>query len=174
MRTDTTKESVSVLHEVDFELELIQRDEINVVYILRLLAKLKEADNDKDYEFQYKAIMQMLGGSPELRSKQALIEQFIQSNLPELGSSEEVPDAFDAFWEREKEKATEKLCQEEGLVSDHVKGLVDRMIFTNQEPLREDVFSVMDSKPKLFQRETAFNRLTERLKGFVDTFYGGV
>src|SRR5690606_11559484 len=34
------KEKVSILNDVDFELELIHRDEINVSYILKLLANL--------------------------------------------------------------------------------------------------------------------------------------
>ncbi|MDD2475852.1 MAG: type I restriction endonuclease subunit R, partial [Dysgonamonadaceae bacterium] len=37
------KEKVSILDDVDFELELIHRDEINVTYILKLLAELKGA-----------------------------------------------------------------------------------------------------------------------------------
>ena len=52
----------------DFELEFIQIDKINVRYILQLLTNLKGTENDKDYEYQYKSIMQSLGGTPELRS----------------------------------------------------------------------------------------------------------
>ena len=35
------KEKTSILEDVDFELALIHRDEVNVAYILKLLAKLK-------------------------------------------------------------------------------------------------------------------------------------
>lgn len=174
VRCDQAPEKVSVLQEVDFELELIQRDEINVAYILKLLAKLKEAGSDKDYEYQYKSLMQTLGGSPELRSKQELIEKFIQENMPELESAQAVPDAFDAFWEQEKQNVTKQLCIEEKLIPEQVNELVERMIFTNQEPLREDVFSAMMEKPKLLQREPIFNRLTQRLKGVISTFYSGM
>jgi type I restriction enzyme R subunit len=41
VRTNTAKEKVSILNDVDFELELIHRDDINVLYILKLLAKLR-------------------------------------------------------------------------------------------------------------------------------------
>jgi len=37
VRTATSKEKVSILDDVDFEVELIHRDEINVRYILELL-----------------------------------------------------------------------------------------------------------------------------------------
>jgi len=43
IKSNTRKESVSILEEIDFELELIHRDEINVAYIMKLLAQLKDA-----------------------------------------------------------------------------------------------------------------------------------
>ncbi|WP_435235279.1 type I restriction endonuclease subunit R [Psychromonas sp. PT13] len=174
VKTDTSKEKVSILDEVDFELELIQRDEVNVRYILQLLAQLKGADNDKEYEYQYKSIMQMLGGTPELRSKKELIEQFIQENLSNLDSSEEVIDEFDSFWEKQKIKAVDEICQEESLVSDSFKELVDKMIYTNEEPLREEIVATMEKTPSLLQRKKIIPRLTEKVKAFVSTFYGGM
>ena len=174
VKTDTAKEKVSILEEVDFELELIQRDEVNVRYILQLLALLKGADNDKDYEYQYKSIMQLLGGTPELRSKKELIDQFIQENLNNLGSSEQVMDEFDSFWEKAKVKAVDEICQEESLVSDSFKALVDKMIYTNEEPLREDIVATMEKAPSVLQRKKVIPRLTEKVKSFVSTFYGGM
>ncbi|MBA6340467.1 type I restriction endonuclease subunit R [Colwellia sp. MB02u-10] len=174
VKTDTSKEKVSILEEVDFELELIQRDEVNVRYILQLLALLKGADNDKDYEYQYKSIMQLLGGTPELRSKKELIEQFIQENLNNLSSSEEVMDEFDSFWEQAKVKAVDEICQEESLVSGSFKALVDKMIYTNEEPLREDIVATMEKAPSVLQRKKVIPRLTEKVKSFVSTFYGGM
>ena len=174
VKTDTAKEKVSILEEVDFELELIQRDEVNVRYILQLLALLKGADNDKDYEYQYKSIMQLLGGTPELRSKKELIDQFIQENLSNLSSSEEVMDDFDSFWEKAKVKAVDEICQEESLVTDSFKALVDKMIYTNKEPLREDIVATMEKAPSVLQRKKVIPRLTEKVKSFVSTFYGGM
>ena len=42
------QEKASIIQDVDFELELIQRDEINVAYILRLLAQLKADEQSQD------------------------------------------------------------------------------------------------------------------------------
>ena len=72
---------------------------------------------------------------------------------------------------RSKKKKPPK---EEHLIPDHLKALVERMIHTNQEPLREDVFSAMKHKPKLMQRDPIFNRISKRLEGFVSTFYRGM
>ena len=174
VKTNTAPEKESILEEVDFELELLAMDEVNVAYILKLLSKLKETDTEEDYQYQYKALMQVIGGDPNLRSKQELIDKFIQENLPEVKSAEEVDDAFAVYWEVEKEKATQQMAEEENLIPENVKELVERMIFNNQEPLREDIVATMEKPPSVLQRKKVIPRLAEKLKGFVNTFYGGM
>ncbi|WP_415894817.1 type I restriction endonuclease subunit R [Neptuniibacter sp. PT34_22] len=174
VKTDNAKEKESILEEVDFELELLAMDVINVAYILKLLSKLKDAENEEDYQYQYKALMQVVGGDPTLRSKQELIDKFIKENLPNVKSAEEVDDAFSVYWEVEKEKATQQLANEENLIPENVKDLVERMIFSNQEPLREDIVAIMEKQPSVLQRKKVIPRLAEKLKGFVNTFYEGI
>ncbi|WP_415911922.1 type I restriction endonuclease subunit R [Neptuniibacter sp. QD37_11] len=171
VKTDNAKDKESILEEVDFELELLAMDVINVAYILQLLSKLKQAENEEDYQYQYKALMQVVGGDPSLRSKQELIDKFIKENLPDVKSAEDVDDAFSAYWELEKEKAANELADEENLIPESVKDLVERMIFSNQEPLREDIVATMEKPPSVLQRKKVIPRLAERFKGFVDTFY---
>ena len=174
VKTNTAPEKESILEEIDFELELLAMDEVNVAYILTLLGNLKLADTDEEYEQQYKSLMQTIGGDPELRSKQELIDKFILENLPDVQSAEEVNDAFATYWEDEKEKATLAMAEEEHLIPENVKDLVERMIFNNQEPLREDIVATMEKPPSVLQRKKVIPRLAEKLKGFVSTFYGGM
>lgn len=174
VKTDNQKQKSSILEEVDFELELIARDEINVKYILNLIAMLKGADTDKDYEYQYKSIMDLLGGSPELRNKKDLIEDFIQKNMGGLDTEEQMLEAFDTYWEDQKEANLKAVCEEEHLISDSFKSLVERMVSSNQEPLREEIVEVMENKPTLMQRKKIIPRITEKMKDFVDVFYGGL
>jgi len=174
VKTNSAKEKVSVLEEVDFELELLAMDEINVAYILKLLSKLKETESEEEYQYQYKALMQAVNGDPNLRSKQELIDKFIKENLPNVKSAEEVDDAFAVYWEVEKEKATKQIAEEEQLVPERMKDVVERMIYNNQEPLREEVAGLMEKPPSILQRKKVIPRLTEKLKDFVNTFYGGV
>ena len=174
VKTNTKPEKTSILEEVDFELELLAMDEVNVAYILQLLSKLKQTDSEEDYQYQYKSLMQIIGGDPNLRSKQELIDKFIQENLPNVKSAEEVDDAFVAYWEVEKEKATKQMADEENLVPERLKDIVERMIYNNQDPLREDIVSTMAKPPSVLQRKKVIPRLTEKLKDFVNTFYGGI
>jgi type I restriction enzyme R subunit len=41
----------------------------------------------------------------QLRSKRELIEKFIQENLPVLEDTDDIPEAFDKFWNEEQQKA---------------------------------------------------------------------
>ena len=80
MKRDQLKQKTSILNDVDFEVELIHRDQINVAYIIKLLAKLKQAKSTEAQK-QRKAISDLLGGDVELRSKRELIEKFIAEKL---------------------------------------------------------------------------------------------
>jgi len=68
-------EKVSVLEDIDFELELIHKDEINVVYILKLLSQYKNA-SEEEKQKQRENINNIINGNASLRSKRELIEKF--------------------------------------------------------------------------------------------------
>ncbi|MBN2857639.1 MAG: type I restriction endonuclease subunit R, partial [Candidatus Delongbacteria bacterium] len=101
VRSEHRKDKTSILEDVDFELELIRRDVINVAYIIKLLAKLGNADK-ADAEAQKLNIIAMLSGDIELRSKRELIEKFINENLPLIEDMETVQDEFEQFWNDQK------------------------------------------------------------------------
>jgi len=128
------------LEDVDFELELIHRDEINVAYILKLLANYK----GKDQARRHKEIMDLLSGEVHLRSKRELIEKFILENLPHIQDSDDIPDAFDKFWNEEQIAAFRKLCKEENLSSDKVEKNIESYLFAEREPLRDEVLDLIE------------------------------
>ena len=104
VKSNHQKEKVSILEDVDFELELIDRDEINENYIIQLLIKLK-ASVQKDVTKTEKEIFNLLNSDAQLRSKRELIEKFIQENLPVLEDTDDIPEAFNKFWNEEQQKA---------------------------------------------------------------------
>jgi len=60
----------SILNDIDFELELIHKDEINVAYILQLLARINRIKGDDiEKEKQIKSLVDILSGESRLRSK---------------------------------------------------------------------------------------------------------
>lgn len=169
-------EKTSILDDIDFELELIHRDEVNVSYILKLLGKLKNQEDSlskEEQEEQIEKIIDMMMGESELRSKRELIEHFIQSTLPKIEDSDDIPDEFAAFWERQRIKAFNRLSKEEQLDKVKLEDVIGDFIFTEKVPLREDIIGMMAVKPKLKERAKTAERVTDKIMYFVDTFING-
>ena len=166
-------EKVSILNDVDFELELIHRDEINVAYILKLLAKLKNATAEEQ-EQQKKAILEMMAGDAKMRSKRELIERFIQENLPKIEDSDDISEEFENFWGKERILALDKLSKEENLNAEKLQEVIGTYMFTEKKPLRDEVIGMMNTRPSLKERKTVAERVTEKILGFVETFINGI
>ena len=172
VKTDHHKEKVSILDDVDFELELIHRDEINVAYILILLANLKDG---KDKEKKQKEIIDLIAGEAHLRSKRELIERFIKENLPAIEDADTIPDEFEKYWNEEQLAAFQKLCTEENLSNTKVEKVIADYLFSEREPLRDEVLDLIEgAKPSVLQRKTTGERILSKIKGFVDTFINGI
>lgn len=167
------KEKVSILQDVDFELELIHRDEINVAYILKLLAKLKDADAEEQ-ERQKNAILELMSGDIQMRSKRELIERFIQDNLPHIEDADDVPDEFANYWSRERVAAIDKLSTEENLDAEKLQEVIGNYLFTEKKPLRDEIIGMLNERPSLKDRKTIAERVTEKIVGFVETFISGI
>ncbi|MBK8356231.1 MAG: type I restriction endonuclease subunit R [Saprospiraceae bacterium] len=168
------KEKVSILEDVDFELELIHRDEINVSYIIQLLIKLK-SQKQKDTSKAEQEIFNLLSNETTLRSKRELIEKFILENLPVIENPDEVPEAFDKYWNKEQEEAFSKLVTEENLSAGKTEKLIENYLFAERQPLRDEVLELIDGdKPSVLHRKKLGDRILKRLMDFVETFMNGM
>lgn len=174
VKTDHSKEKVSVLEDVDFELELIHRDEINVTYILKLLADLKET-KESEKQKKKKEVVDLIAGETNLRSKRELIEKFIEENLPLVKDTEEIPQEFENFWSKEQQKAFNKLVEEENLDKEKTQSLIEDYLFAEREPLRDELLNLLNGeKPSVLYRKKIGDRLLKKIVAFVETFINGM
>ncbi|MEQ8752210.1 MAG: type I restriction endonuclease subunit R [Coleofasciculus sp. G1-WW12-02] len=165
----------TLVEEVDFELELIQRDEINVAYILKLLADLqrgvqKAETSQEDYQKKKSDILELLGKEAQLRNKRDLLEKFIEDRMTTLAPEEEVEQVFKDFWTQERVEAIRQLCSDENLNEDAVNQIIANYKFSGKEPLRETVLSACNEKPKLLERKKIFKRVVTRLLDIIQKF----
>ncbi len=173
VKQDTQKQKTSILDDIDFELELIHRDKINVAYILRLLAKLKNA-SPTETQAQKKAIIDLLGGDLLLRSKRELIEKFIEENLPNIDDVDDIEDEFEQYWQDQKVLALGKLCEDENLDKEQFKSLIEAYIFSGQEPIKDDVFKCLDNRPSVLQARSIGERIIAKMREYVEVFVMGM
>lgn len=173
-KTKHDPEKVSILDDVDFELELIHRDEINVSYIIQLLIKLK-ANQKKDAEQVEKEIINLLNTEVQLRSKKELIEKFIQENLPVIIDTDDIPQEFEKFWNVEQEKSFLQLVREENLSRERTQALIETYLYSEREPMRDEVLELLEGeKPTLLKRKKTGDRILSKIVSFVETFINGV
>jgi type I restriction enzyme R subunit len=173
VKNNEVKQKTSILEDIDFELELIHRDLINVAYIIKLLAKLKNAKTS-DAAKQKKAIMDLLGGDIELRSKRELIEKFILENLPHIDNADNIQDEFEKYWQEQKVLALHKLCDEEHLDKEQFKALIEAYIFSGQDPLRDEVLKCLGDRPSILKAREIGERIINKMKNYVEVFEKGM
>jgi type I restriction enzyme R subunit len=167
--------TASIVNDVDFEIELVRTDRINVAYILNLLREIKADENSgvnstPIAEKQLAEIMDLVASNTQLRSKRDLIEKFIRQNMPTLEANDDVGEAFKTYWDQEKEAILAAICAEEGLDRTKFEKLVNYLNFSGQNPLRDDIVAALNVQPRILERRKVVNRVLERLIGFIRTF----
>lgn len=174
IKQTTEKEKTSVLKDVDFQLDLLRSDRVNVAYILQLLQSAINSDDEEKRQVYKAQVYDLIGSEISLHNKQDLIQQFIEENMRNMAEGQDVKEAFDAYWEAERKKAAEQLCKEENLKPDAVKTILDRYQFTKRLPRREEISALPNYKVGLFDRENVFTGLLNKTKQFIDRFYVGL
>ena len=173
VKRDNEKQKTSILDDIDFELELIHRDQINVAYIIKLLAQLK-GEKASAAAAQRKAIIDLLGGDIQLRSKRELIQKFIDENMPNIKDGDSIEDEFEKFWQDQKVLALGKLCEDEHLDKAQFKSLIDAYIYSGREPIKDEVFQCLDNRPSILQARVIGDRIIAKMKEFVEVFVRGM
>lgn len=166
-------EKASILDDVDFELALIHRDEINVAYILNLLLGLSKLKPEEAKKRQ-KEILDMIAGEAQLRSKRDLIKTFIDENLPKIKPEENVIAAFAKFWTEQQTAAFHKLCTDEKIGPEELQKLLGTYTFANRMPRDQEIKESLSYKPKIGERKGILKRIAEKIRNFIDTFIEGM
>ncbi len=128
----------------------------------------------QDQEKQRKTILGILDTETQLRSKKELIERFIAEQFPDIPKGADIGEEFETYWSEEKVKAIQKLSDTEGLDPEGLQKVIGDYLFTEKSPMRDDVISIMDKRPKLKERGSISERIISKIKAFVETFIDGV
>ena len=115
----TVGEKEDITDDVVFEIELIKQIEINIDYILLLVKKYHDSHcNDKEVLV---TIQKAIDASPELRSKKALIENFIAG----INDVSDVMIEWRSYVAEEKERQLSAIIAEENLKPEETRQFID-------------------------------------------------
>ena len=103
--------------DIEFEIDLLKTDEINLDYIIALI--LEKAQENKDIDSLKDEIRRIIRSSLGTRAKEELIMDFInKTNLSELKTTDEILEAFYTFAKKEKAIQIDELIEDEKLKED--------------------------------------------------------
>ena len=163
------EEKEDITDDVVFELELVKQIEINIDYILILVTKYHDSHcSDKETLI---TIQKSIDASPELRSKKALIENFIDG----INDVDDVMAEWHSYIAAEKEKQLNEIIAEEKLKADETKKFVDNAIADGE--MRTSGTDIDKLMPPISRfgntnREKKKQTIIEKLKAFFERFFG--
>lgn len=100
--------------DVEFQIDLLKTDEINLDYILNLI--LEKSKEHTDIETLKVEVRRVIRSSLGTRAKEDLIMNFINSNkLTDLKNTDDILESFYSFAKKEKEKNIDNLIDRENL-----------------------------------------------------------
>lgn len=163
--------------DIDFYLELLHSDIINVAYILALIKDLEPSSDD--YEAKRKNIIDTMIRDSEMRSKAHLIDGFIRKNVDEDATN----------FERQKADGTIDLeTRLRQYISDERNAAIESLSNTEQIPVSvldeyiKEYDFLQKSKPEIIQNalrekhlgllktRKALNRIVSALSNIIKTF----
>ena len=163
----TSPVKTSVLEDVDFEIELLRRDNIDVSYIINLLKDLdpKSSSFKKDIKF----IHDLMQTSHDLKSKSDLIDNFIVENITYSSQPIDIDNALPLFFEREKNKEIVEIISSEKLNEDKTRSIIEEFEFTGKI-YDDDIEKTFEEDIGLLERVSKIDLVKDRIINLVDKF----
>ncbi|RNF38878.1 type I restriction endonuclease subunit R [Planococcus salinus] len=137
-KNQNDKEKVSVINDVDFEIELMQTDRINVDYILELLRNINyENKNERDTAVR-RAIKEVNeASSDEMRLKRDLLLEFLQGVAPTMTNNDSVDQKFRDFESERRKREIQAMSQQVHVAEDRLEYFMREYEFTGVSPDQE-------------------------------------
>lgn len=178
--TESTETSTeSGIDDIDFCLELLHSDIINVTYILELIADLNPYS--ADYKEKRTYIIDTMIKDAELRNKAKLIDGFIQQNVDndrdnfmarkqKFDGTSDLEERLNNYITTERNNAVDKLAKEEGLdvsVLNHYLSEYDYLQKEQPEIIQE---ALKEKHLGLIKTRKSLTRVMDRLRSIIRIF----
>ncbi|MDW3973605.1 type I restriction endonuclease subunit R [Staphylococcus saprophyticus] len=161
MRSDKeTGEGESILDNIDFNIEILRNDLINVQYILDLLNQIDLSDTEQQ-EKDIKEIRKVLdkADDDQLRLKSDLIRTFLDKVVPNLNEGDSIDDAYYNYESKVKVGELEQFSEETDYPLELLKSLVKEFEFSghlNNNLIEEGVSGGLLIRTKKIKRVKSF------------------
>ena len=166
------------LDDIDFCLELLHSDVINVAYILELIADLNP--DDADYQQKRQNILDTMIKDAVMRNKSKLIDDFIRENVDNNKSgfkqaktdgSMDLESRLNNYIITARNNAVHELASAEGIEEETLTKFISEYDYLQREK-PEIIQTAIRAKKglKLMERTSMLRRITDRLREIINTF----
>ena len=176
---DTSENDTTGLGDIDFCLELLHSDIINVAYILELIADLNPYS--EDYTEKRQHIIDTMIKDVELRSKAKLIDGFIQKNVDDdrdnfmarkqkADGTSDLEERLNNYIVNERNNAVNTLAKDEDLdasVLNHYLSEYDYLQKEQPEIIQE---ALKEKHLGLIKKRKELTRILDKLRSIIRTF----
>lgn len=166
------KEVVSVLNDVDFCIEIIESDKINVAYIMNLIRNIdfgSKKSRDRDIEH----IKDELDRSDNLRlhKKIDILKAFLDEVVSGFNGSEDIDSEYNDFENRKQQEEIEVFANKENIDKTILSEYIAEYAFSgviNQGEIRDSIQTPMS----LLKKKSLVNRIVDFIRSLVDKYSG--
>lgn len=158
--------------DIEFQIDLLKTDEINLDYILALI--LDKSKEHNDIESLKAEVRRVIRSSLGTRAKEELVIDFInQTNLSELKNTDDILESFYSFAKKEKENTVNKLVEDERL-KEISKRFINRAINKGYVEYAGDELDqiIPPTSRRQGAREKKKESVLEKIKRIVEVFIG--
>lgn len=171
-------EMQAVLASMQFDVELLSSNEINVQYILNLIEKLDDEGDDGKFEALRTMILDLLSRDSELRHKSELFKSFIDEEIKPNVSKikqdqlDDIPERFRKFVEKKYQSSIKSIAKKYDMDFDKLISLLTSMQYKGRGLESRELILCMNNKPKPLERLTLGKKIVEELESMMLTFVG--
>lgn len=164
------KEVVSVLNDVDFCIELMESNRINVAYIMNLIRNIHFDDPDKK-SFDIKHIEAELerADNPILLRKVELLKSFLDKVVSGLQNADEIDAAYNDFENAEKNREIQEFAEKEEVDPKMLTDVISEFEFSgiiNAGDIRDRIKTPMS----LLKKKSLVSRIVSFIKNLAEKF----
>ena len=167
------------LEDIDFCLELLHSDIINVAYILELIAELDPYSDD--YSAKRQHILDTMIKDAGMRGKAKLIDGFIRKNVDEdkenfmngrnkADGTNELEERLNQYIVSERNKAVNNLADDEQISADVLNLYIKEYDYLQKEQPEIIQKALKEKHLGLIKTRKALTRIMERLRNIIRTF----
>lgn len=167
------------LEDIDFCLELLHSDIINVAYILELIAELDPYSNDYSEKRQH--IIDTMIKDAGMRGKAKLIDGFIRKNVDEdkenfmsgrnkADGTSELEERLNRYIAVERENAVNSLAEEEEISPSVLNHFLKEYDYLQKEQPEIIQKALKEKHLGLIKTRKALTRILDRLRNIIRTF----